>query len=253
MVLTGCAFDITWPRELRSEDTALPPQVTHGVDVDPSNPSRDSGLGTDLGPFDEHQVDLLFVIDDSCSMSAFEGAIDDSWLALAPSLEGWDWHVGAITMDPYGGRGLLVEVAGRPYLDATTTNPAERFRDLVARGSAGGITTEGLGTTYTALALRASDNAGFRRNAALHIVFVSDQDDNTDPEVVTPQVFGDWLDDLDVPVTVHALVALSSNDAFIERGEVYLTLAERYDGAVGDLEDPGGYSAFLSEVGERLR
>ncbi|MEM6931384.1 MAG: hypothetical protein AAF602_30920 [Myxococcota bacterium] len=255
--LIACGFELPWiwPVAVDTGSFATDGDPTPETDVD-GGPEPDTGSALppniDLGPFDPDQVDLLFVIDHSCSMSGFEGTVDDSWSALAPHLAPWDWHIGAVTMDLVlaSRAGVLVEVEGRPFLDATTSDPESRFQELVDRGSAGAIATEGMGAVYTALRLKGLENQGFRRNAALHLVFVSDVDDQTDPDLVTMAQFESWLDGFDGPVTIHALISGTNGQG--EPGVTYESLATRYGGVVFDIEDETQYDAFLDLVGATL-
>jgi hypothetical protein len=141
------------------------------------------------------QADILFVVDDSCSM-------DDEQAALGPQLgqflsyantEGIDYQIALTTTDtfydtptgPYQGgkQGEFVSVSGTKIINRTTPNGASLFNQMVTSlGDMGSGDEQGLEAAYLALSdpLINAQNSGFlRQDAALAVIVVSDEDDKS--------------------------------------------------------------------------
>ena len=128
------------------------------------------------------EVDLLLVVDDSCSMApaqtglaAAVEVLDEVRIERAA-----DVRIGVITtdMDDSSRSGRLI---GTPaILDGNTPNLLETLRDRVQPGIDGSGDEQGILAAYTALTppLVNQDNAGFLRpDADLVVVIVSDEND----------------------------------------------------------------------------
>ncbi len=132
--------------------------------------------------FQDHytEVDVLWVIDNSCSMagaiSQVESNFDvfiDQFLTL-----GLDYHLAVITTDMDA-----ASESGRiqgSVITNNTANPKAEFMAAIAQGSAGSNDEKGLAAVEAALTepLVSGDNAGFlRSSAALATIVVTDEDD----------------------------------------------------------------------------
>ncbi|MCB9746002.1 MAG: VWA domain-containing protein [Alphaproteobacteria bacterium] len=125
-------------------------------------------------------TDVLFVIDDSASMREEQERLADNFEAFTGVLleATADFRLGVITTDP-ARDGALVD----GWLDTETPELDEAFRALVQVGTDGAREEQGLAMAIRAL--EPSVNAGFSRDeAALHLVFFSDEDDHSsgDPQ-----------------------------------------------------------------------
>lgn len=128
------------------------------------------------------QVDILMVVDNSYSMlteqeklsSEFEAFVEFFYAAQT------DYHIGVTTTDLTEAAGRLV---GSPnVITPLTPNPAQVFRNNVLVGVEGSGFEKGLEAAAAALgpSLTLGPNAGFyREEAALAIIFVSDEDDGS--------------------------------------------------------------------------
>lgn len=133
-------------------------------------------------------VDVLFVIDNTASMAQEQAALAAQLPDMIDALDaaGIDWHVGVVTTAM--GTGDAGWLLGEPYvLDPTVDDADGRFAEVAQVGTSGTVEA---GLAAAILTLDLTDpglpNAGFRRpDASLHVVFVSDADDDSD----------DWLDD----------------------------------------------------------
>jgi hypothetical protein len=137
------------------------------------------------------QVDVLLIVDNSCSMLAEQEKLATEFEAFVEffHVAQTDFHIGVTTTDMYLQAGALI---GNPYfITATTPNPGEVFRTNVQVGAGGSGFERGFEAAWSALSpsLRNNLNAGFyREDAALAVIFVSDEDD------ASPYAVRDWTD-----------------------------------------------------------
>jgi hypothetical protein len=137
------------------------------------------------------QVDILFVVDNSYSMLAEQQKLSQEFEAFIEFffVANTDYHIGITTTDMEVEAGYLV---GDPkIITRSTPNPAAVFRNNVLVGTEGSGFEQGFAAAWTALspAMRSGPNAGFfREEAALSILFVSDEDDGSNFPVHS------WLD-----------------------------------------------------------
>jgi len=137
------------------------------------------------------QVDILFVIDNSYSMLAEQEKLSEEFEAFIEFffVANTDYHIGITTTDMEVEAGYLV---GDPkIITRATPNPAAVFRNNVLVGTEGSGFEQGFAAAWTALSpgMRSGPNAGFfREEAALSLLFVSDEDDGSNFPVHS------WLD-----------------------------------------------------------
>ena len=141
-------------------------------------------------------VDMLFVIDDTASMAQEQEALGADFDALFQDLEasGIGWQIGGVTTDMAAAD--AGELRGNPWILTPETPELEgQFAELISVGSKGNADEAGLAAALRALELAQAGgpNAGFRRyGAGLHVIFVSDSDDNSDAYLSDP--VGTFLD-----------------------------------------------------------
>jgi hypothetical protein len=134
-----------------------------------------AGTQTDTFIQEENEkVDILFVVDNSCSMSEDQTSLSTNSIAFITELDagGADYHIAVITTDNPSFRGPVL-YPGHPDLIL------EFQRQLVA-GVSGSATEKGLEMAHQATSLGgdAATGGSFQRSdAVLGIVFVSDEDD----------------------------------------------------------------------------
>ena len=130
------------------------------------------------------KLDLLIVIDDTASMAQEQASLASDFSSLLEALDTLEigWQLGVVTTDMSGPEaGWLV---GSPWI-LTPDLPLrdEIFSEMIQVGVSGSGPEAGLAAAATALDLCAvgGPNAGFRRDdALLHILFVSDADDQSE-------------------------------------------------------------------------
>lgn len=143
------------------------------------------------------KVDVLLVIDDSCSMSGYQGSLAsnfESFIQFALSQQ-VDFHIAVTTTSaPYSGsgspgpNGLFVPLndPSKRVLKPTTPNLETVFAQNVRVGTSGSATENALHGAYMALQSNAlgGHNAGFLRDEAhLAIVLVTDAEDQSPQSV----------------------------------------------------------------------
>ncbi|MEM6928046.1 MAG: vWA domain-containing protein [Myxococcota bacterium] len=146
----------------------------------------------------EQTADVLFVVDNSGSMSDNQAALASNFPSFIEAISGsgLDYHVGVITTD-VGDLGHLRVIDGVRYITPTTPNPEVIFSQMARVGTGGSPTEQGLATTYLALEVEVNEpeNVGFYRpDAALHTIVVTDEDDHTPSTLITVNEFVRWYD-----------------------------------------------------------
>jgi hypothetical protein len=132
----------------------------------------------------EPAVDLLFVVDDTASMAQEQEALGDAAAALVDALgdAGLAWQAAVVSTDMSGSDAGWLR--GDPFVLTPGLPDVESLFALAfAVGVDGAAPEAGLAAAVEAVALAEAGgpNAGFRRpDAALHVVFVSDDDDASD-------------------------------------------------------------------------
>lgn len=170
--------------------------------------------GTDsypLEPFKRQPIDVLFVIDDSCSMEDDQSALAANFEAFFGSFKRnqVDFHVAAVTtdMDEDTRKGTF---AG-PVITDKTAAAEEAFRKLVNVGSEGSAHEQALAAARAALSepLLSSANKGFlRANADFALVLLGDEDDQSTFPVSDFVSFVKGLKTGDQRTTVTSIVGL---------------------------------------------
>ena len=131
-------------------------------------------------------LDILWVIDDSATMSEEQEAVAATFHAFAETLvtSGTDFQLGVTTTDVEALGGALVG----PVLSAETEDLDEAFAAQAAVGSSGSRDEPPLEAVRLATSepLLSGDNADlFRSNADLAVVILTDEDDQSPDDVGT--------------------------------------------------------------------
>jgi len=128
------------------------------------------------------EVDILLIVDDSCSMEDEQTKLSDGFAEFVEffDIADVDYHIGITTtdMDDPDKRGRLV--GDVPIITRDTVDAEEVFKENVKVGINGSGTERGLDAAARALGetLTSGDNAGFfRSEALLSVIFVSDEED----------------------------------------------------------------------------
>lgn len=143
------------------------------------------------------EVDVLWVVDDSCSMYEEQQRLATNFPIFFEFFEGsgLDYHIGVVStdMDNAIRKGKLVTKNGYRYIDPETPNAAKTFADMSILGTSGSGTERGKDATYTALEIEKDlYNIGFLRDTStVHVIVVTDEDDRSN--IVTSDELGAYL------------------------------------------------------------
>ena len=136
--------------------------------------------------------DILFVVDDSCSMEDEQEELAANFDSFIQSFVGTnlDFHIGVARGDlapgSYDDWGVLEQLSdGTRWIDADTPDPVSAFNDIANVGSGGSGECEmGLQSSFSALTYQSNPgrpNEGFyREDAMLTLVLISDEIDHWD-------------------------------------------------------------------------
>jgi hypothetical protein len=132
------------------------------------------------------KVDVLWVIDDSCSMSEEQQKLATNFPSFIEFFldSGLDYHIGVVSTDTDAPnkRGRLQGAGSYRFIDPNTPNPVALFGQMATLGTGGAIDERGRRATQMALTDPQVNgyNAGFYRDeASLHVVIISDENDSS--------------------------------------------------------------------------
>ena len=207
------------------------------------------------------EVDVLFVIDNSCSMEEEQVALTNNFDAFIGYFvgSGLDWHVGVVStdMDDQSAQGKLRQAGGFRFLDESAPQPVDMFTQMAHMGTSGAWTERGRDATFAALeSLKDSYNQGFYRDeASLSVVVISDEDDYSTN--ISLQEFISWLvnlkDDAELVkfssiVNLHDPPCPPISSYPPEVGEEYLAATAAVGGITWSICDPN-WDTVLGELG----
>ncbi|MFT6145036.1 MAG: hypothetical protein ACJAV2_002922 [Myxococcota bacterium] len=152
----------------------------------------------------EQTIDILFVMDTSCSMIEEQVALDANMPSFMQFFldSGLDYHLGVVSTnmdDRYQDAGLLTRAAdGSRFISPDTPSPFETFTELAVLGTDGHAEEQGRRAAWTAIELfGATENRAFyREEATLSVVVISDEDDQSGDNPIALPDFVSWLDGL---------------------------------------------------------
>ena len=184
----------------------------------------------------EANIDILFVIDTSCSMNEEQEALDANMPSFMQFFldSGLDYHLGVVStnMDARNPTaGLLTEAStGERFITPDTVNPFQVFSELAVLGTDTHSDEQGRRAAWTAIELFGeTTNAPFyRHDATLSVVVISDEDDQSGSEPIGEDEFVVWLDGLKdgdpTKTSLSAIIADTSRCASTSNnvGEEYI-------------------------------
>jgi hypothetical protein len=157
--------------------------VEYGLEDPDSQVQRSAAVTEYFNQESLSGLDLLFVVDATPSMAEEQGALAEAAKGLLTGLFGWQlsWQIGVVSMD------LREEgrLRGRPWvITPSAADPEGALALALQVGSSGLPPSAGMEVALLALEPDNFANLGFRRpDAALHVVFVSDGDDQSAADV----------------------------------------------------------------------
>lgn len=166
---------------------------------------------------DVSDVDVLWVVDNSGSMSSIVAHLGDRFESFLNSFDslGINYRIAVTStdMDSAGHKGAFQGPV--KVIQKGTGNPLSEFRQATDLGSAGSGSEKGADAAYAALSapLVDTENAGFLRDdAVLAVVVISDEDDDS---TIGDGSFITWLDGLKGDPAKTSFSAVVGDDTFI--------------------------------------
>jgi len=205
--------------------------LTHQVPVETY---PDLWVDSFVQPSQTDGYDILWVIDRSGSMNNHDEQLllgIEEMLNSLPLDTGW--RLGIISTDPDEAlsSSAFPLVPGDDITDATSVLNA-----IDSSGTWGGPPLEqGFGAVYTYMDLGAYSTTWMRPAAALLIVFVSDEDEQS-WEWTAPD-FYDWVSAKRSRVLISSIVGLDENSCADQIGEKYLEVTQSFNGTEIDICD----------------
>ena len=207
------------------------------------------------------EVDVLFVIDNSGSMSDNQQKLADNFPEFMVEFDGsgLDYHIGVISTDTddltHNGKLRPVLETGGKWIDDTLSDPVAAFATLAKVGDGGSGDERGGVACYKALVDHADGaNAGFIRDGAgLHITVVSDENDSSTANPISKDEFIDFLNTLrEEPemVSFNSIVNLDAGGPFgaLNSGQNYIDVTNGVGGLKRDIAQDE-WSDMLGELG----
>ena len=202
-------------------------------------------------------VDLLFVLDATPSMTQEYELLRSSVDELMGQLDAAElrWQIGAVGANMGAADAGLLR--GRPWV--VTPDTPEREQAVASLMGASPVPGDEAGLAAAHEALRQSEpgggNEGFRRpGALLHVVFVSDADDASDPWLADPVVAViEALNDTPSGAVASALVGdvpggCTSPRGTAQAGHRYVEVAEATGGVVASICE-ADFAHMMGDIG----
>jgi hypothetical protein len=202
-------------------------------------------------------LDVLWVIDNSCSMQSHQNELARAFPAFMNYFlgSGLDYHIGVVTTgwDDANERGKLMAAGGHTWVDADTPDPITVFGGMARRGTNGPSVEKGRAQVYGAIELLGDRvNAGFYRDdAALAVIAISDEEDQSGSSPIGLYPFIDWLNGLKPNagmVTFSSIVGPDRGCTAAGPGREYLAVTRAVGGIEWSICD-GRWDTVLEELG----
>lgn len=135
---------------------------------------------------EEAPVDILVVLDNSCSMADHQAKLAKGFQEVWDGLieMPFDWHLGVVSTDMYASshKGKLRASGGARYVTKNLADGLNKFAEMLRLGTSGADQEKGFDAAYAALfdlkGTPIPENAGFvREDSSLYLLFVSDEND----------------------------------------------------------------------------
>ncbi len=190
-------------------------------------------------PVGMNAVDILFVVDSSCSMADEQSSLGGQASVFFAHLaaQGYDYRIAVTTTDvsSTGEQGSFV--GNPPIIDGSTPNPEQAFAANVDVGVNGDGIEQGLEGMHLAL----TGNPGFpRADASLVVIALSDEEDQSPAQITFYESFLAGIVSPPRSVTFNAIVgtATAASGCFSDLGDRYQAVAASTNGTVVSICGP---------------
>ena len=203
------------------------------------------------------EVDILWIIDNSCSMYEEQSALSQNFPIFMDFFlgSGLDYHIGSVSTDMYDNQqsGKLQTSGPYRFIDEDTPNPEQVFQGMAVLGTGGSADETGRDAAYAAIEINPGNyNDGYyREDASMHMVAISDEEDHSN--AIPLGEFINWLGSLkqtDDMVTFSSIVSPSPVCAGAsEAGTNYLAVTQAIGGISSPICDESAWPTVLQELG----
>ena len=201
----------------------------------PGDPVGKQWVDSFIQPGGVDGVDILWVIDTSGSMIAYETRLLDGIEAMLNALPATGWRLAMVTNDPASAS----QENQFPLVPGDDITDAEDMYDAMRTGH----WEEGFDATYEYIANNPYSATWMRSDAALLVVFVSDEEDQSNDHFLHVSDFTSWYDVARVgPTYLSSIVNQdpsvsvcpnSPSPAFI--GDRYMDATNAFNGVIVDI------------------
>ncbi|MEN0063204.1 MAG: hypothetical protein AAGA48_13700 [Myxococcota bacterium] len=247
-VLVACQGDVTFgdDAEQAQVPAARPPEVISQTDT--------------ITQVTTPAVDILFVIDNSCSMDNNQAQLSENFPTFMEFFEGsgLDYHIGAVSTDVDNSveAGILRESEGLRFITPNVPDASLVFNGMARLGTSGSGIEQGLASSYTMLELKrdAPQNEGFYRDdASLHVVTISDENDQTPDSLISLGEYIRWYDGLKSSLderSFSSIVCFPNCVVYITEspGTRYLEVTDQIGGVEADIQNEA-WASVLERLG----
>lgn len=228
-----------------------------------------------------NKVDILFVDDNSGSMSAKQQNLGSRLDTFVASISGLDWQIGVTTTDVtnsgargqfIGPQGQVPVVSNSYMITPSTPNYSQIFLQTIQRNAETGSGDErGIYAANMVIDNRSSSTQGFFRNSSnLAVIILSDEDErsvggdpalSSDPQFEPlepydqPQTLIDKVRAAfgDKPLLVNAIIAIPGDSACLAQsashyGKIYAQAVAATGGVMGSICS-NDYTPYLNNIG----
>ncbi len=203
------------------------------------------------------EVDILWVIDNSCSMSQEQAALSINFPIFMDFFlgSGLDYHIGSVSTDMQvaSQSGKLQASGAYRFIDEDTPDPTGVFQGMAVLGTGGSSDERGRDAAYAAIEINpnGANDGYYREDASLHMVAISDEEDHSN--AISLNEFINWLDTLkwaEDMVTFSSIVSprpLCSGAS--EPGDNYNAITQAIGGISAPICDEDGWGEVLEQLG----
>ena len=203
------------------------------------------------------EVDILWIIDNSCSMSEEQSALSQNFPIFMDFFlgSGLDYHIGSVSTDMYDNQqsGKLQTSGQYRFIDEDTPNPEQVFQGMAVLGTSGSADETGRDAAYAAIEINpnGANDGYYREEASLHMVAISDEEDHSN--AIPLGEFITWLDTLkwsDDMVTFSSIVSPSPVcSGASEAGNNYLAVTQAIGGISSSICNEDAWGEVLEQLG----
>lgn len=205
------------------------------------------------------EVDILWVVDNSGSMSEEQAAIAQNFPIFMDFFlgSGLDYHIGVTSTDTFVANGDLREVSGVRWIEESTPNPTTVFGSMAQMGISGSATERGRDPVYQAIEVKSGPggfNEGFyREQATINVIVISDEEDQS---LSSRSEFISWFDSLKLDpdhntfssIVTPNLAAYGSCPGGVVEGAEYIAVTQAVGGILWPICNPE-WDEVLEQLG----